>query len=120
MAQFLADIAGMLEIGAIAAGLVLLYRARSDAAAGLLRAAGVVLIVGGVAVGACTTWYWFSYRARGEFATAHMMPAGMMMMPMTDSGYMMGPGMWMMPGDSGRMMGSPRMMPRTTPPSDSK
>lgn len=119
MAQFLADIAGILEIGAIAAGLVLLYRARADAAAGLLRAAGVVLIVGGVAVGACTTWYWFSYRARGEFATAHMMPAGMMM-PMGDSGsMMMRPGMQILM-DSGRMTGAPRMIPGGMPPGDSK
>jgi len=108
MPQFLADIAGMLEIFAIAAGLVLLHRARSEAASGLLRAAGAVLVVGGLAVGLCTTWYWFTYRARGEFATAHMMSPSMMMPMMDSTGRMMGPGMGTM---------SPRMMP---PPSDSK
>jgi len=112
MAQFLADIAGMLEISAIAAGLVLLYRARADAAAGLVRAAGLVLVVGGIAVGLCTTYYWFSYRGRGEFATAHMMYPGTMLPMMDSTGRMMGPGMGVI---------SPRMMPPTTvPPSDSK
>lgn len=54
MAQFTADIAGMLEIFAIAAGLVLLHRASKEAPANLLKAAGWVLVVGGVVVGACT------------------------------------------------------------------
>jgi hypothetical protein len=70
MAQFLADIAGMLEIFAIAAGLVLLHRAYKDPPAKLLKAAGLVLVIGGIAVGLCTSWYWIKYQAAGEFDSA--------------------------------------------------
>lgn len=87
MAQFLADIAGMLELFAIAAGLVLLHRAAKDGPAKLLKAAGWVLVVGGVAVGLCTTYYWFKYQSRGEFDGAHMGYPKMM------RGQGMGPGM---------------------------
>lgn len=65
MTQFLGDIAGMLEIFAIAAGLVLLHKA-GEQSAKLLKLAGVVLIVGGIGVGLCTSWYWFKYQAAGE------------------------------------------------------
>jgi hypothetical protein len=51
MAQFLADIAGMLEVFGIATGLVLLHRASKEAPAKLLKAAGWVLVVGGISVG---------------------------------------------------------------------
>ncbi len=43
MAQFTADIAGMLELFAIATGLVLLHRAGKEAPAKLLKAAGCSL-----------------------------------------------------------------------------
>ncbi len=69
MAQFLADIAGMLEIFSIAAGLVLLHYASKQPAAKLLKAAGIVLVVGGIVVGVCTSMYWFQYRANGQFQT---------------------------------------------------
>ena len=67
MAQFLGDIAGMMEIFAVAAGLVLLHRASKDESAKLLKAAGVVLVIGGVGVGLCTTWYWLQYHSAGAF-----------------------------------------------------
>ena len=52
MAQFTADIAGMLEIFAIAGGLVLLHVARKDEGdTRLLSLSGWLLIVGGVASG---------------------------------------------------------------------
>jgi hypothetical protein len=86
MAQFTADIAGMLELFAIAAGLVLLHRAGKEAPAKLLKAAGWVLVAGGIVVGACTTFYWFKYQSRGDFDTVHMDYPGMM-----------GPGMGSMP-----------------------
>lgn len=93
MAQFLADIAGLLAVFAIAGGLVVLHRARAEAPAALYRAAGLVLIVGGLGVGLCTTYYWLQYRSHGEFATAYMpMPANMMM-PDSMSPGMMGQGM---------------------------
>jgi hypothetical protein len=72
MAQFLADIAGMLEVFAIATGLVLLHRASKEAPAKLLKAAGWVLVVGGVSVGLCTSYYWFKYQSQGGFETTHM------------------------------------------------
>lgn len=51
MAQFTGDIAGMLELFAIAAGLVLLHRAGKEAPAKLLQAAGWVLVAGGMEPG---------------------------------------------------------------------
>lgn len=90
MAQFLADIAGMLELFAVAAGLVLLHRARKDAPAGLLKAAGWILVIGGVLVALCTAYYWFKYQARGDFAGASagcpMMMEGRHMGPMHGEG----------------------------------
>ncbi len=72
MNQFTADIAGMLEIFAIAGGLVLLHQASKEAPAKLLKAAGWLLIAGGVVVGACTTLYWLKYQSRGAFDSVHM------------------------------------------------
>jgi hypothetical protein len=100
MAEFLADIAGVLVLFAIASGLIVLWRAGREAGAGLLRAAGLLLVVGGVAVGLCTTWYWIQYQTRGEFASAHMVYPGVlppgMMVPGTG---MMGPGTQAVPQD---------------------
>ncbi len=94
MAQFTADIAGMLELFAIAAGLVLLHRASKEAPARLLQAAGWVLVAGGVFVGACTTFYWFKYQSRGELDSVHMAPPAMMRTPEARMGSgPMGPGM---------------------------
>ena len=99
MAQFTADIAGMLELFAIAAGLVLLHRAGKEAPAKLLEAAGWVLVAGGIVVGACTTVYWLKYQSRGEFDTVHIGYPGMMHAP--------GPGM--NPGPTGPGMTGPGM-----------
>ena len=112
MAEFTADIAGMLELFAIAAGLVLLHRAGKEAPAKLLKAAGWVLVVGGIVVGACTTFYWFKDVSRGEFDTVHMGYPGMLHAPGTG----MGPGM-MGPGMMGPGMGS-MWHGMTPPPSD--
>lgn len=78
MAQFLADVAGMLELFAIAGGLLLLHRAGTEAPGRLLKSAGWVLVAGGIVVGLCTSYYWFKYQARGEFEGAHVSNAGMM------------------------------------------
>lgn len=76
----------------------------------LLKAAGWVLVVGGIVVGACTTFYWFQYQSRGELDGAHMGYPGMMHAPQTG----MGPGT-MGPGMAGPGMGS---MPNcVSPPS---
>lgn len=113
MAQFTADIAGMLELFAIAAGLVLLHRASKEAPAKLLKAAGWVLVAGGLVVGACTTVYWFKYQSRGEFDTMHMGCPGMMHGP--------GKGMCagtMGPGMTGPGMGSTPHSMTPPPPGD--
>lgn len=78
MAQFTADIAGMLEIFAIAMGLVLLHRSKKEAPARLLASAGWVLVIGGVFVGACTSYYWLVYQSRGHFDGAPTTSATMM------------------------------------------
>ena len=111
MAQFLADIAGLLEIFAIAGGLVLLHRASKEAPAKLLKAAGWVLVAGGVIVGLCTSYYWFKYQSRGEFDSAHMGYGNMM----RSQG--MGPGM-MGPTGPGSTPG--RMMPPAEQPGDAR
>ncbi len=114
MAEFTADIAGMLEIFAIAAGLVLLHRASKESPAKLLKAAGWVLVAGGVVVGLCTTFYWFKYQSRGEFATTHMGYRGVM----SDPGTGMGPGM-MGPGSGMGSMPSGTTAP-VAPPEGAK
>lgn len=81
MAEFLGDIAGMLELFAIATGLVLLHQANKAAPAKLLKLAGWVLVIGGLFVGTCTTYYWLKYQARGDFDSAHMTHTGMMQGP---------------------------------------
>ena len=106
MAEFLADIAGILEIMAIAAGLVVLHRATREGGATLLKVAGWVLVAGGIAVGLCTTTYWLQYRSQGEFESACMSSAGRMHHP----GMGMGPGM-MRPGEG-------PMPRRVAPPAD--
>jgi hypothetical protein len=109
MAEFFADMAGVLELFAIAAGFVLLHRAGKEAPARLLRVAGFVLVIGGIAIGLCTTYYWFQYRARGDFQTAHMMYPGAMTPGVIAPGTMMGP------GTQGAMPRS-TMPPAVTPP----
>lgn len=69
--QFLGDIAGMLEIFAIAAGLVLLHHAGKASGTGLLKAAGWILVVGGIVVGLCTIYYWFSFRSNAHLNMMH-------------------------------------------------
>lgn len=69
MAQFLGDIAGVLELFAVVGGLVLLHFERKDSSK-LLRAAGILLIVGGILAGACTMTYWLHYQATGQFEHA--------------------------------------------------
>ena len=69
MAQFLGDIGSVLELFAIAGGLVLLHVASKESAR-LLKAAGVVLVVGGIAAGVCTMTYWFHYQTTGQFEHA--------------------------------------------------
>lgn len=66
MNQFSADIAGILEIAVIAAGLITFYFANKEKSA-LLKGAAWLMIIGGIAVGLCTTYWWFTYHKRGYF-----------------------------------------------------
>lgn len=66
MNQFSADIAGILEIAVIAAGLITLYFAGKEKSA-LLKTAAWLMILGGIAVGLCTTYWWFKYYSQGDF-----------------------------------------------------
>ena len=82
MAQFLGDLAFLAELALVAAGLVLLHRARLEPPAGLLRLAGYVLLIGGIGAALCTGYYWFKYQAQGDFTAAypamqHEMPQAM-------------------------------------------
>lgn len=117
MAEFLADIAGILEIMAIAAGLVLLHRAAKDGSGALLKAAGWVLVAGGIAVGLCTTTYWFQYRSQGEFDHAHTSWTGMMHHPGIGAGMGMGPGM-VQPGTGTMPHPMAPPAPDTPPPAE--
>lgn len=103
MNQFAADVAGMLELFAVAAGLVLLHYGRRESA-GLLKAAAIVLIAGGILGGLCTGYYWLRYQQQGAFDQAGPSPAMMqqhrqMMMKMMH-------GQGQMTGERGGMMGS--------------
>lgn len=69
MAQFMGDIAFLLELGLVAAGLVLLH-VGGERSAFLLRAAGWVLIVGAVGTALCTGYFWFRYHRAGDFDRA--------------------------------------------------
>lgn len=74
MTQFTGDIAGILEIFAIAAGLVVLHYGKKEAAT-LLKAAGIILLAGGILSGICTSYYWFKYHSAGIFdKSAHTCP----------------------------------------------
>lgn len=92
-AQFLGDIAFMLETFAVAGGLLLLGGAWAAAAGRLARAAGLVLLLAGVGGALCTTWFWFKYHGAGEFE--HSRPV--IMQPMAGAR----PGMHGMPGMHG-------------------
>lgn len=69
MAQFMGDIAFLLELGLVAAGIVLLHAGRERSAA-LLRAAGWILVVGATATALCTGYFWFHYHGAGDFERA--------------------------------------------------
>lgn len=88
MAQFLGDLAFLLELFAVAVGLIVLHRAASETKPALLRAAAWLLIAGGVGGAACTGYYWLHYQQRGDFDAAHGARAASMPMsgmPMPDT-----------------------------------
>lgn len=100
MVLFLGDIAFMLEVMALAAGLVVLYFAQ-ERASGLLKAAGYILAVGGALGILCSGFYWVKYWSQGAFMSAHPMS-------MQGGGPMMGHGGMPMRGMMGGGMMSAR------------
>jgi hypothetical protein len=74
MAQFMGDVAFLLELALVAAGLVLLHagleRSAGAGRAGFLRAAGWILVVGATATALCTGYFWVRYHRAGDFDRA--------------------------------------------------
>lgn len=110
MAMFLAEISFLFSLALFATGLVLWHRGR-EATAGLLRAAGAVLVVGAALTALCTGYFSVRYHVQGEFDHAYpdgavMAARGMMGPARSQGGRGMGPGM-MGPG----MMGPETMQP---------
>jgi hypothetical protein len=68
MAQFLGDIAGMLEILTFGLGLVVLHHAQAQQST-LLKLAALVMLVGSLGSGICTTYYWVDYQQAGVFSS---------------------------------------------------
>ena len=71
MAQFMGDAVFLLEVSLVALGLIIFHFGREQQAI-LLRAAGVVLVVGAALTAVCTSYYWMTYAGQGDFAHAHV------------------------------------------------
>jgi len=69
MLMFVAEIAFLLELAVIAAGLYLLAKARKDSS-NLVKLAGWILIVGGIGTALCTWYFSAKYAGQGAFDTA--------------------------------------------------
>jgi hypothetical protein len=70
MAMFQLELAFLVELALFAAGLVLLHLGK-QATAPLLRAAGLVLVIGAVLTAACTGYFGVRYHIQGEFDHAY-------------------------------------------------
>ena len=70
MAQFLGDLAFVLEVFLLSAGLITYEVAQRDALA-LTRIAGIVMVVAGGAAIICTSIFWFTYWSAGAFDKAY-------------------------------------------------
>ena len=80
MAMFAMETSFLIAIALFASGLVLLHFGR-QASAGLLRAAGLVLLIGSVLTAACTVYWGIRYHVQGDFESAYPMLARGMMHP---------------------------------------
>lgn len=94
MAEFLGDIAVMLNVLIFGIGLVILHYGRKEKA-GLLVMSGSVLTIAAVLGFICSVYYFFDYRSQGAFDQAY--PTHQMMM----KDGMMGPGMMHNQGKEG-------------------
>lgn len=66
MDQFAGDIAAMLEVALIGAGLVVLYYALKEDSK-LMKAGAYIMLIGGVLGLICTGYWWFRYHEMGVF-----------------------------------------------------
>lgn len=83
MAMFLADIAFMLELALLVAGLYLFHSAKGNGS-NLLRLAAFLAVIGSISGMACTGYYSMKYHFQGNFDSAFPQPSQMMrggMMP---------------------------------------
>jgi hypothetical protein len=74
MAMFAMETSFLIAIAVFAGGLVLLHFGR-QASAGLLRAAGLVLLIGSVLAATCTVYWGIRYHLQGDFESAYPMLA---------------------------------------------
>ncbi len=72
---FLGDIAFILEVALLAAGLVLFHRAGKEGSR-LLKVTAWIMIVTAVLAVICTSYYWIYYYQAGAFEMYHVMPGG--------------------------------------------
>lgn len=87
MSIFALDNTFVFELAVIAAGLITLHRAGKESPANLLRAAGLILFLGGLSTMVCTVYYGLKYSRQGDFdhdsgalaKSCPMMKAGGMM-----------------------------------------
>lgn len=70
MAQFLGDIAFALWTALFAGGLIA-WHVGTKEAAGLIKAAALIMVVVGIGGAACTGYFWFKYEQAGAFDSAY-------------------------------------------------
>lgn len=66
MDQFAGDIAAMLEIALIGAGLVVLYYANKEGSK-LMKTGAYIMLIGGILGLLCTGYWWLKYNTAGAF-----------------------------------------------------
>ena len=77
MAQFLGDIAFMIEVLIVGLGLVVLHFNNREGSS-YLKWAGRLMITAGVLGMICTSFFYFKYMLSGEFSTSKTIPMTML------------------------------------------
>ncbi len=98
MAQFMGDLVLILELVIVAAGLYILAIAKKDGSK-LIKSSALLLIIGGVFMATCSTYFYMKYYFQGEFESATYGSSSMWYR--MHRGYRMGPGMMQQPGGMG-------------------
>lgn len=112
MAQFIGDIAFIMELVVIASGLYLLGKTKKEDHV-LIKTSGYLLTIGGAVIMVCTSFFYLKYYFQGEFETASFRPGVMQNMMMDDLMRRgnMGPGMMPRGGMGPGMMPDDTMRP---------